>query len=110
MRNLAAMMQQAKSVQEDMARMKEELGEMRFTGESGGGSVRVETDGRGQLHQVTLAPGVAGCSNADDIALLEDLIVVAVNNARAEADQARSEKMKEITGGLPLPPGLDLPF
>ena len=44
------------------------------------------------------------------MALLEDLIVIATNEARAKVDAARSEKMKEITGGLPLPPGLDLPI
>lgn len=110
MRNLAAMMQKAKTMQEDLARMKDELDALRFEGESGGGSVKVEADGRGRLHKLTLAPGVAGCSDADDIAMLEDLVVVAVNDARDKAEAARADRLKDLTGGLPLPPGLDLPF
>ena len=48
--------------------------------------------------------------DTDDISILEDMIRLAANNARAEADAAMAAKMKDITGGLPLPPGMSLPF
>ena len=110
MRNIATMMQKAKEMQEGFSRIKDELEAMRFIGESGGGSVEVETDGRGYLHSVKLNPAVMGGTDADDKAMLEDLIIVAVNDAKQKAETARSEQIKKLTGGLPLPPGLDLPF
>ena len=110
MRNLAQMMQKAKAVQENIAAMKEELEAMQFEGESGGGAVKVVMNGRGDMQGLTLNPAMITSSDAEDLALLEDLIVVAVNDAKSKADTARSDKMKDITGGLPLPPGLDLPF
>jgi DNA-binding protein YbaB len=48
--------------------------------------------------------------DAEDIGMLEDMICLAANSARAEADAAMAAKMKDITGGLPLPPGMSLPF
>jgi DNA-binding YbaB/EbfC family protein len=110
MRNLASMMQKAKEVQQLIAQMKEELAEMRFHGEAGGGAVTVETDGRGIVHDVKLSPDIIGLETPEDVAMLEDLIQLAVNDAKAAADKAREEKLKALTGGLPLPPGLDLPF
>lgn len=110
MRNLASMMQKAKQMQDSIAAMKDELEAMRFTGESGAGSVVVEADGRGRLHQVRLSPAVMGGTDADDLSMLEDLVLVAVNDARDKADAAKAEKMKDLTGGLPLPPGMELPF
>ena len=110
MRNLASMMQKAKEVQQSIAQMKEELAEMRFHGEAGGGAVTVETDGRGIVHDVKLSPDIIGLETPEDVAMLEDLIQLAVNDAKAAADKAKEEKLKALTGGLPLPPGLDLPF
>ena len=110
MRNLAQMMQKAKAVQEDIAAMKAEFESLRFEGESGGGAVKVLVNGRGEMLGVALNPAMAASSDGEDLALLEDLIVVAVNAAQAKRDAMRDAKMKEITGGLGLPPGLDLPF
>ena len=110
MRNLASMMQKAKEVQTRLAELKEELAEQRFHVSAGGGAVDVEADGKGNIITLTLSPDIIGLNNADDVEMLQDLILVAVNQARAEAEDARAEKMKEITGGLPLPPGLDLPI
>ena len=110
MRNLASMMQKAKEVQTRLAELKEELAEQRFHVSAGGGAVEVEADGKGNLLSLKFSPEVAGLNSADDVEMLQDLILVAVNQVRAEAEEARAEKMKEITGGLPLPPGLDLPI
>lgn len=110
MRNLAQMMQKAKAVQENIATMKAELEAMQFDGESGGGAVRATVDGSGLMLGLSLNPAMVTATDADDLAMLEDLIVIATNAAKAKADAARREKMSEITGGLPLPPGLDLPI
>jgi DNA-binding YbaB/EbfC family protein len=110
MRNLASMMQKAKEVQNNLERVKEELVELRFTGSAGGGAVEVEVNGRADVTNVTLSPDIIGVNSSDDVAMLEDLIQIAVNDARSQAENAKAEKMKEVTGGLPLPPGLDLPL
>ena len=110
MRNLASMMQKAKEVQNKMAEMRAELADLRFSAEAGGGAVLVEVNGKGEVTQVKLSAQVAAMSSEDDLAMLEDLIQVAVNQAKLAADEAKAEKMKELTGGLPLPPGMDLPL
>ena len=110
MRNLASMMQKAKEVQNNLAEMRAQLADLRFTAESGGGAVMVEVNGKGDVTNVTLSAQVATMSSEDDLAMLEDLIQIAVNQAKLAADDAKAEKMKELTGGLPLPPGLDLPL
>ena len=110
MRNLASMMQKAKEVQTRLAELKEELADQRFHVSAGGGAVEVEADGKGNLLNLKLSPDIVGLNSAEDVEMLQDLILVAVNQVRAEAEDARAEKMKEITAGLPLPPGLDLPI
>ena len=110
MRNLASMMQKAKEVQNKMTDMRAELADLRFSAESGGGAVMIEVNGKGEVTQVKLSEQVAAMSSEDDLAMLEDLIQVAVNQAKLAADEAKAEKMKELTGGLPLPPGMDLPL
>ena len=110
MRNLASMMQKAKQVQNRLAELKEELADQRFHVSAGGGAVEVEADGKGNILNLKLSPDIIGLNSAEDIEILQDLILVAVNQVRAEAEDARAEKMKEITGGLPRPPGLDLPI
>ena len=110
MRNLASMMQKAKEVQTQLADLKQELADQRFHVTAGGGAVNVEADGKGNILSLKLSPDIIGLSSEDDVAMLEDLILVAVNQVRAEAEVAKAEKMKAITGGLPLPPGLDLPL
>lgn len=110
MRNLASMMQKAKEVQTRLADLKQELADQRVHVSAGGGAVEVEADGKGNIINLKLSPEIMSMTSAEDVEMLQDLILVAVNQARAEAEEAKAEKMKEITGGLPLPPGLDLPL
>ena len=110
MSNLNEMMQKAKEMQEKLATAKEELTGMRFTGEGGSGSVKVEVDGRGHVQSVKLSPEAANCSDDDDRSMLEDLILVAMEDARKQADEAKLEKMKDLTGGVPMPPGFEMPL
>ena len=110
MNNLSDMMQKAKEMQEKINTARDELADMRFTGEAGGGTAKVEVDGRGQVHAVQLAPDAGSCSDDSDRETLQDLLVVAMNDARRLADEAKLGKMKDITGGVPMPPGFELPL
>ena len=68
---------------------------------------RKTVTGKGEMRAVRIDPAAI---DPEDIGMLEDMICLATNNARAEADTAMAAKMKDITGGLPLPPGMSLPF
>ena len=67
----------------------------------------VVLNGKGNMRRITIDPGIV---NSQDVEILEDLIVAAVNDAKAKVESKASEKMQEMTGGLPLPPGFKLPF
>jgi DNA-binding YbaB/EbfC family protein len=101
------MMKQAQAMQAKMAEAQAELESMLVDGESGGGLVKVTLTAKGELKSVRIDPSLL---KADEKEILEDLIVSAHAQARAKADEAMAEKMKSITGGLQLPPGLKLPF
>jgi len=66
--------------------------------------------GDSRIQSVTISPDAASASSSDDIHMLEDLIVVAIRNAQEKAEQEKAKRMQGVTGDLPLPPGLDLPF
>lgn len=107
MKNLGQMMKQAQQIQQKMADMQRELEELEVTGKSGGGMCQVTLNGKGVARKVLIDPALV---NPDDAEVLEDLIVAAINDARAKSDELMREKMQDITGGLPLPPGMQLPF
>lgn len=107
MKNLGNLMKQAKQMQERMERLQAELEAMEVTGESGGGMVRVTMTAKGHLRGLKLDPSLV---DPDDPEMLEDLIIAAHNDARVRAEALSAEKMAELTGGLPLPPGFKLPF
>lgn len=107
MKNLAQMMKQAQDIQQKMADMQQEMLEIEVTGKSGGGMCQVTLNGKGEAKNVLLDPALV---KPEDAEVLEDLIVAAMNDAKSKADEMMREKMQEITGGLPLPPGMQLPF
>lgn len=107
MRDLMGIMKQAQAMQEKMAGMQAELDTVEVEGASGGGSVRVTMTAKGQLRRVNIDPALMV---ADEREILEDLIVAACNDARGKAEQVMQERMAELTKGLPLPPGMKLPF
>lgn len=94
-------------MQEKMGSLQAELDEIEVTGASGGGSVRVTMSAKGQMKGVTLDPSLLV---AEEREILEDLIVAACNDARGKAEATMQERMAELTKGLPLPPGMKLPF
>jgi DNA-binding YbaB/EbfC family protein len=103
--NIAQLMQQAQKMQEDMQRAQEELAQLEVTGNAGGGLVAVTISGRMECRKVRIDP-----SAASDLEMLEDLVAAAFNDAVNKANAASQEKMGAATAGMPLPPGMKLPF
>jgi len=107
MRDLMGIMKQAQAMQEKMANLQTEMDAIEVSGASGGGSVRVTMSAKGQMKGITIDPSLMV---ADEREILEDLIVAACNDARGKAEATMQERMAELTKGLPLPPGMKLPF
>jgi nucleoid-associated protein EbfC len=105
--DMMGMMKQAKQLQEKMQTMQEEVAAMSIAGASGGGLVSVTMNGKSEMKAVRIDPSLLKPEEAE---ILEDLIVAACNDARAKADAALQDKMREMTGGMSLPPGMKLPF
>ncbi|MCZ6447499.1 MAG: YbaB/EbfC family nucleoid-associated protein [Alphaproteobacteria bacterium] len=107
MKNLSQMMKQAQEMQAKMAEIQARLDEAEITGAAGAGLITVTLSGKGTVRRIHIDPTVV---DADDVAVLEDLITAAFNDAKIKMDALVAEKMSEVTGGLQLPPGMKLPF
>ncbi len=105
MKDLMGMMKQVGQMQARLKEVQEELARAEFMGQSGGGLVTVTLDGKGELKRVHIDPSLMTPGEGE---ILEDLIVAASTDARAKSDAAMQTKMAEISGGLPLPPGMKL--
>jgi DNA-binding YbaB/EbfC family protein len=103
---LGGMLKQAQKMQEDLKVAQEKLGKEEVTGESGGGMVRVTLTCRHEAKRVEIDPSLLG----DDKDMLEDLVVAAINDAVRRVGDKTKESMADLTAGLPLPPGMKLPF
>lgn len=103
---LAGIMQQAQKMQDNFKKAQEELEAMEVSGESGGGLVSVLMTGKRQVRKVSIDPSLVG----DDKDMLEDLVAAAINDAVNKVDKMKQEKMSELTAGMPLPPGFQMPF
>jgi len=105
MKDLMGMMKQVKDMQERMQRLQEELGAIEVTGAAGGGLVSVTLTGKGDMKSVRIDPSLLKPEEAE---IVEDLIVAATGDAKAKVEARLQEKMAEVTGSLPLPPGMKL--
>jgi nucleoid-associated protein EbfC len=105
MKNFAGMMKQAQELQGRMTEMQAEMERALVEGQSGGGLVVLTLNGKGELVGVKIDPSLA---KADEVEILEDLIVAAHTDAKAKVERLLQEKMQSLTGGLALPPGLKL--
>ena len=99
------MMRQAKILQEKIARMQEELGEKVVESSVGGGMVVARANGRQELLSITLEREVV---NPDDIEMLQDLVVAAVNDVLKKSQEMAAQEMGKISGGIKIP-GLKIP-
>ncbi len=105
--DLMGMMKQAKDLQEKMQALQGEVAALEVEGSSGGGLVSVVMSGKSEMKRLKIDPSLLKPEEAE---IVEDLIVAAVNDARAKAEAVLADKMREMTGGLQLPPGMNLPF
>ena len=101
------MMKQAKVLQEKMQGLQAEIAALEATGTAGAGLVTVTVDGKGGLKRLRIDPSLA---KPEEIEILEDLVIAAASDARVKAEAMAAEKMKALTAGIPLPPGMSLPF
>lgn len=107
MKNLGAMMKQAQEMQTKMQEMQTRMESLEVDGASGGGMVTATLTGKGEMRRLSIDPSLI---DPDDKEVLEDLIVAAVNDAKAKADTRMREETEQMMGGLKLPPGMQLPF
>ena len=94
------MMKQVQKMQADMARMQEELKDMTVEASSGGGVVRVVATGRQEIREIKISPEAI---DPEDVEMLEDLVVAAVNEALRKSVDLQTEEMGKITGGIKIP-------
>jgi nucleoid-associated protein EbfC len=103
---LGNLMRQAQQMQETMQKAQAELADLEVTGESGAGMVKVVLNGRHEAKKVMIEPKLVG----EDLGLLEDLLVAAVNDAVRKIAARTQEKYAGLMSGMNLPPGMKLPF
>ncbi|EFM09587.1 conserved hypothetical protein [Paenibacillus curdlanolyticus YK9] len=100
MTNMQHMMKQVKKMQEQMLKAQEELGTKTIEGSAGGGVVNVKVNGHKQVLSITIKPEVV---DPEDIEMLQDLVITAVNDALAKAEEMANEDMGKYTGGMKIP-------
>tara|TARA_R100001163_G_scaffold60874_1_gene50490 strand:- start:584 stop:910 length:327 start_codon:yes stop_codon:yes gene_type:complete len=107
MKNLGSMMKQAQEMQSRMQEMQAQMENLEMQGSAGGGLVSVTITGKGELRRLNIDPSLVDPTEKE---VMEDLIVAAVNDAKAKADERMRDETQKLMGGLQLPPGMKLPF
>lgn len=107
MQNLEELMKMAQEAQAKLMQAQENLDKVEVEGVSGGGLVKIRASAKGRIIAVDIDESLLAASEKQ---MLEDLVAAAINDARAKADAAAQESMKDVTGGLQLPPGFKMPF
>ncbi len=107
MKDLMGLMGKAKEMQAKMEAMQQEVASIEASGQSGGGLVNVTLSGKFDMKALKIDPSLF---KEDDVEILEDLILAAHNDAKTKVEAIMQEKTREMTAGLPLPPGMKLPF
>ena len=103
---LAGLMKQAQAMQDNLKKAQEELATIEVEGESGAGLVKVVMTCKHDVKRVAIDPSLLG----EDKDMLEDLVAAAFNDGIRRAEEVSQEKMGKLTAGMPLPPGMKLPF
>ncbi len=107
MKNFGDMMKQAASLQGKMEEMQAKIAAMEAEGVAGGGMVRVILNGKGYASKVSIEKDLLNPEESD---VVEDLVAAAINDAKSKLETQSQDEMKGLTEGLPLPPGMKLPF
>ena len=100
MPNMGNMLKKAQELQEKMAKLQEELADKTVEASSGGGMVSVVANGKQEIVSIKIDPEVV---DANDVEMLEDLVLAAINDALSQAKQMMSEEMSQLTGGVKIP-------
>lgn len=98
--NANNMIRQAQKMQQEMLKAQEEIEQTEFEASAGGGAVSVKMSGKKELTEVIIKPEAC---DPDDIEMLQDLIITAVNDALSKVDEANNAKMSKLTGGINIP-------
>ncbi len=106
MMDIMKLMKQVQDMQGKVAAVQESLAQTTVTGQAGGGLVTVTMDGRGEMRGVKIDPSLM---SPKEVELLEDLVLAATGDAKAKAEAVSQSKMKDVTAGLPIPPGMSFP-
>jgi DNA-binding YbaB/EbfC family protein len=106
MKGIGQLMKQAQAMQENLQKAQDELAALEVDGQAGGGMVRIRSTCKHEVKRVTIEDALLG----DDKDMLEDLIAAAINDVNRKIDETVQERMASVTGGLPLPDGMKLPF
>ncbi len=107
MKDIMGLMKQAQAMQAKLQEAQADMERTEVQGTAGGGMVTVSLTVKGDLRSISVDPSLL---KAEEKEIVEDLIVAAHADARRKAEVVAQEKMKGVTGGLPLPPGMKLPF
>lgn len=107
MKDIMGMMKAASEMKGKMEAMQAELAELVVEGRSAAGMVSVQLSGKGEMRGLKIDPSLV---KADEVDVLEDLVIAAYNDAKAKSEAEMQRKMAEVTAGLPLPPGMKFPF
>ena len=107
MKDLLGLMGKAKEMQAKFQAMQEEIASMEASGQAGGGLVQVTLSGKFEMKSLKIDPSLF---KEDQVEILEDLILAAHNDAKVKLEATMQEKTQALTAGLPIPPGMKLPF
>ena len=107
MNNMSQIMKQAKAMQDKMSEIQKKIENMEVEGTSGGGAVKVIMNGKHELKKINIDKSLL---NAEEIEVLEDLIVAAINDVNKKINEDMNSQLGSLSGGLGLPPGMKLPF
>jgi hypothetical protein len=107
MKDFSDMMKQAQALQEKLRSAQEKIAALEVEGVSGGGMVKITLNGKGYAARVSIDRALL---KEEDAEILEDLVAAALNDAKSKLETRAAEEMKSLTSGLPLPPGMKLPF
>ncbi|XDA97012.1 YbaB/EbfC family nucleoid-associated protein [Sulfitobacter sp. LCG007] len=105
--DMAKMMKAAQEMQGKMAQLQEDMKAITVTGESGAGLVKATCSAKGELKSLDIDPSIF---DKDEKEVVEDLILAAIKDAQAKAEERARAEMTRLTGDLGLPPGMNLPF
>ena len=107
MKDLLGLMGKAKEMQAKFQAMQDEVAGLEASGQAGGGLVSVTLSGKFEMKSLKIDPSLF---KENEVEILEDLLLAAHNDAKTKVEQIMQEKTRELTAGLPMPPGMKLPF